>query len=249
MCCFSGPVSYVGNTRIFARKLTQDRQAIIYAMAVSSDHDVAMVLPLPVKAGSGEASMKFYNFDRYPTLFEDMEKGFPAPRSPVPAAFAAGPVSRSAPLAVQNVGSFEASFVPTISDFERLDRRFRLPDGTWEKLPGYQKFGFAVFKLKKGASNVHPMAFSFPTSEPGHLFFPTVHIHDGKVHKTAEFDHRLYCQAAGISFPNWIESSQVPLQHMKVGDTHGLVAESEHLHRRWLSGNKTNTDLVLKLPA
>ena len=88
----------------------------------------------------------------------------------------------------------EASFVPTIADFDRLDERFRLPKETWHHLPQYNKFGFAVFKLKPGEKRIHPMAFEFPRSDSKRLFFPTVHIHDGEVHATADFDHILYCQ-------------------------------------------------------
>src|SRR5207248_7445223 len=95
-------------------------------------------------------------------------------------------------LNVVDVGSFEASFVPTIPDFERLDERFRLPTGTWDQLPQYKQYGFTVFKLKPGAKVIHPMAFEFPRAAPARLFFPTVHIHDGKVHDTATFDHALY---------------------------------------------------------
>jgi hypothetical protein len=41
------------------------------------------------------------------------------------------------------------------------------------------------------------MALSFPVREGGKLFFPTVHIHDGKVHPTERFDHTLYAQWDG----------------------------------------------------
>ena len=76
------------------------------------------------------------------------------------------------------VGDFEASFVPTVKDFNRLDARFQLPAELFAKMPDYQHFGFAVFKLKPGMQTVQPMAFDFPAAKPGHLFFPTVHIHD-----------------------------------------------------------------------
>ena len=79
--------------------------------------------------------------------------------------------------------------MPTVKDFARLDERFKLPPSTWDDLPGYKDYGFAVFKLKKGEQKVHPMAFEFPRGDTRKLFFPTVHIHDGKVHQTAGFDH------------------------------------------------------------
>ncbi len=37
------------------------------------------------------------------------------------------------------------------------------------------------------------MAFEFPHRDPTRLFFPTVHVHDGRVHARAEFD-----RAAGL---------------------------------------------------
>ena len=107
------------------------------------------------------------------------------------------------------VGSFVASFVPTVKDFSRLDEQFRLPDGTWDKLPAYKDYGFAVFKLKKGEQKVHPMAFEFPRADKTRLFFPTVHIHDGKVHDQAGFDHVLYCQGVDTRM-RWRESPSRP---------------------------------------
>jgi hypothetical protein len=78
----------------------------------------------------------------------------------------------------------------------RLDARFQLPREVWNALPAYADWGFCVFKLKKQVTprTMHPMAFEFPRRDPRSLFFPTVHIHDGRVHETATFDHVLYCQ-------------------------------------------------------
>jgi hypothetical protein len=83
--------------------------------------------------------------------------------------------AESTPLVVHDLGDFEASFVPCLDDFERLDRRFCIPRSVWDELPVYQDYGFAVFKLKASAGRglwgfgrgsqkaatrkVHPMAF------------------------------------------------------------------------------------------
>lgn len=70
--------------------------------------------------------------------------------------------------------------MPSLGDFDRLDARFRIPRAIWDARPEYAGFGFAVFKLKKGKKkSIHPMAFSFETSEPSAIFFPTLHVHDG----------------------------------------------------------------------
>jgi hypothetical protein len=38
------------------------------------------------------------------------------------------------------------------------------------------------------------MAFEFPSRVPDAVYFPTVHVHDGAVHSTANFLHKLYLQ-------------------------------------------------------
>src|SRR5262249_2584466 len=128
-----------------------------------------------------------------------------------------GPPPRFAPqaktLVVHDVGDFEASFVPRVDDFDRLDPRFRLPRAALDAMAPYADWGFAVFKLRDVApapgffgrlfggaaratpKTIHPMAFDFPRRDPSSLFFPTLHIHDGHVHPTASFDHSLYAQA------------------------------------------------------
>lgn len=251
MCCFSGKIESVHNTRIFARSHSDGRQFIIYSMSISSPEDVAMVLPIPVAAGSGEQAVQFVNLDAYPTLFDDMAKGFPVrvSRSAAAGPFAAAGAAPKPILKINSVGAYEASYVPTPTDFSRLDERFRLPAGTWEKLPGYKGFGFVVFKLKQGEHDVHPMAFSFPTATPDRLFFPNLHIHDGEVHPKAEFDHTLYCQGAGLRPGEWSESPGIATQFMKVAGTKGIVLGAQHVYKRTLAGMLANTDWLVKARA
>lgn len=159
------------------------------------------------------------------------------------------PAPASAPtLEVVNVGDFEASFVPTVADFTRLDERFRLPAGTWDKLPAYRKFGFAVFKLKKGTATIHPMAFSFPRANPDILFFPTVHIHDGEVHETAHFDHVLYCQAGSreqLALGAWMESHDPAGKFVKKDKAGDVIEAERHVYKRNLWGDLPNQDTIL----
>ena len=54
MCCFSGKITLVRATKIFARPLAGNRQALVYSMHLETPHDVAMILPVPVAAGTGE---------------------------------------------------------------------------------------------------------------------------------------------------------------------------------------------------
>lgn len=245
MCCFTGMVEWVAATKIFARPSREGRQFLVYSMSVEAQEELAMVLPLPVPKESGEDAVKFINLEEYPEFFADMKKGFPQPRSAVRAG-AAAPAG-SAPLKVVEVGSFEASFVPKIADFARLDKRFRLPDGTWEQLPGYAAYGFAVFKLKAGQQNVHPMAFEFPRANPRRLFFPTVHIHDGEVHDTADFDHELFFQHAAPQFSphEWRESAVPAGMFMQEKKAQGLIDPDLHCYLRQVRGEQKNRDTVV----
>lgn len=249
MCCFSGKVVSVKNTRIFARMGEHGNQVVIYSMSLNSKQDVAMVLPLPVAAGNGEDAVKFFSFEKYHALFDDLDKGFPRPEAAGRSnTLSAVPnKSKSVPLKVISVGAFDASYVPTIADFSRLDARFVLPPQVWEKLPGYKTFGFAVFKLKAGNSTVHPMAFSFPSAMPDKIFFPTVHIHDGEVHKEAEFDHTLYAQSKDEHKPvqKWEESPGVAMQFTDVKKTHDMIRPNQHVYRRSMVGNFKNEDMLL----
>jgi hypothetical protein len=244
MCCFSRPVESVTNTNLFARSAEKGRQFLVYSMTMSAKEDLAMILPIPVPRGSAEDAVRFISLKDYPDFFKDMRAGFPEP-----APGGRGLKSEAAPakaLKVVEVGNFEASFVPAAKDFGRLDLRFRLPENAWEKLPGYRDFGFAVFKLKAGEKEVHPMAFEFPRADATKLFFPTVHIHDGEVHPRASFDHSLFCQSRhdeALPLRDWRESPQVALQFMKVDTAQGLLDPHRHCYRKTIRGEHRNEDI------
>jgi hypothetical protein len=164
---------------------------------------------------------------------------------------------------VHEVGDFVASFVPSLDDFGRLDKRFRLPRQTWNKIPAYRDWGFAVFQLKatgpSKTQQVHPMAFTFPTRLSGTLFFPTVHIHDGKVHPTEQFDHALYFQTKravptrslrprSLRAARWLETSAREAgQSVNVHKARGMVWGGEKCFRLNLRGDLPNQDTLIRL--
>ena len=247
MCCFSGPVSNVAHTRIFARWLPHTkpfRQVLAYQMEFSAKSDVAMILPIPVAPGTAEDAVKFLDLEGEPKFFDRLKTLFPEPTYGKSPALPVAPAGKPRKLLVIKVGSFEASFVPSLADFSRLDNRFKLKDKVWKQLPQYENWGFAVFKLRKESTTVHPMAFSFPNSEPTKgLFFPTVHIHDGEVHAEEEFNHTLYCQVpAGRRAPrDWHESELLPSSLGKMQDA-DLLDRAGHVYRLTRKGILPNTD-------
>ena len=223
MCCFSGRIEALSTTRIFARPSGGGRQVLVYGLGAAAQGDLAMILPLPVAPHVGEDGLRFIDLSGYATFFDDLERGFPRPqhRDLETEALAGDAPLRAQRLTVHQVGDFEASFVPRLADFERLDPRFRLPGAVWSELPAYADHGFAVFKLRFGAPtraaepapglwarlfggapapraptlrDFHPMAFELPLRDPTQIFFPTLHIHDGQARATAHFDHVLYAQ-------------------------------------------------------
>jgi hypothetical protein len=246
MCCFSKPVDAVADTNIFARESKDGRQFLVYSMKFKSGEDLAMILPVPTPKDSAEDAVKFISLKKYETFFDDLRKGFPVPKSDDRGDHGNAP--KPGGLAVVEVGDFVASFVPALKDFARLDERFRLPEGVWEKLPQYKEFGFAVFKLKKpekGQSKVHPMAFEFPRADKKVLFFPTVHIHDGKVSEKAKFDHSLFCQVAGEAPIRWEESPELADTFVKVKEAQGLVDGNAHVYRKLMKGTFENKDVLV----
>ncbi len=263
MCCFSRPVKHVGGTSIFARDLGDERQALVYEMSLETDESLAMILPLPVPPGSAEDAVDFVSLEAYPALFRDMARAFPSELELSRGGLAPQSL-RPHRLKVHAVGAFEASFVPSVADFARLDERFRLPPDVWDRLPRYADWGFAVFKLaaaepgfwsrlfRRGArgQRVHPMAFRFVRRDPSRLFFPTVHVHDGKVHARADFDHVLYCQPDPVlaATLGWERSDERVGASVRDTRTEGLVDGDARVYRHMMIGSHDNEDQVLRSP-
>jgi hypothetical protein len=259
MCCFSRPVISVNNTQIFARVSEQGTQFLVYQMNYESREANAMILPLPVRQPVREDSLRFFDLKGYGEFFDDLAKLFPyqAPRFNI--ACSKGVMSRAASaLELFNVGNYIASFVPSLADFSRLDERFTLPADTWAKIPQYADFGFAVFQLAAGSLKPHPMAFEFEMASPA-IFFPTVHIHDGEIHDTEEFDHVLYLQHAGFDSRVYgyrnsdkpdkstglIRSKFAAGDFCDVDRAAGVVDADLLVHRQIIRGQRPNKDTII----
>jgi hypothetical protein len=258
VCCFSvptpvgllgrilAPTVHVSATNIFARMLSGERQALAYGMNLSTPIEVAMILPLPVAPGAGEEAAQFVDLSRTPRMFEELHELFelsPPLRSSGGITMSAGEGPR---LVVHEVGSFVASYVPTRADFSRLDPRFRLPEALFDAVPRYADYGFAVFQLARGQHTIHPMALTFRTRAQ-QLFFPTVHLHDGRFHRRAKFDHALYFQTPRFRPdplgppPRYFEDATVAWKQPG-NDYQGLLQRGAPLLRSELRGTLPNQD-------
>lgn len=269
MCCFTGAVREVAHTQVFAR-LAARRQVVAYAMEFSAAEDLAMVLPLPVAPGTKESDVRFLSLGDQPGFFEDLATLFPSPVSAQAGDLATLSLDEDvARLEVHEVGAFEASFVPTMADFARLDPRFRIDPTVWADVPDPElaSSGFAVFKLRAGErQTVHPMAFEFPTRNPAALFFPTLHVHDGRYHREADFSHLLYGrlpdvherataehddlevvpppQLATVHGPLWIErATGEPSGVPGLADCSEVLGNEGVLFRSAIHGRRVNRDV------
>ena len=267
MCCFAGPVKSVTNTNLFARLTGNGTQLLAYQMDFETEKENAMILPLPVATNSREDSLRFISLKDYELFFTHLNEAFPRITPPsrlgidAPQANAAD--APDSILEVQEVGDFVASFVPTMGDFSRLDQRFVIPQSSWDKIPKYKDYGFAVFQLKNLKGKPHPMAFEFESRLKDEIFFPTVHIHDGEVHEREDFDHTLYLQNAEFDkvvgkYQNYhvkdkqtgfVRSKDVAKRYCQMAKTAGMIEPDLMLHRIKMAGKLNNQDIITPIAA
>lgn len=282
MCLFSSQMEYVADTRIFARA-DGDYQFLAYQMTVRNAQDAAMILPLPVPSGCREDAVQFVSLQDSYEFFRDLALLFVDIHAHQGKDWMIFSLPGLPSLAVHAVGEYEASFVPTLADFARLDPRFRLPPSVWSQLPMYADCGFAVFKLSLNPSpakltpldlriaaerkrdgkppfpvrsrEIHPMAFRFPRRDPGRLYFPTMHVHDGAWHPEASFDHLIYAQRRSAKMP-LAPSDAGPAWRVSFRDANPdpktaaakLVRARQPMVRLELRGRFPNTDTFLADP-
>lgn len=242
MCCFSARIDRVSKTRIFAR-VEGNLQTLVYSMDLNTPQDLAMILPIPIQPGTHK--IEFIDLSYAADFFEQIEALFPKP--PEPRTRSLGyDLSESEVLEVEKVGAYDASFVPSAQDMDRLDRRFAITKDIWDAVPEYVDFGFAVFKLSKGDAERHPMGFRFPTRHPTRLFFPTVHVHDGTLPKQEDFDHTLYAQPEKnlIVVGRWTESK--PADERMVLGLKRTITEGR-IAKKVVEGVRENKDIYADL--
>lgn len=256
MCCFSvatpkglfqrllAPKVHVSATSIFARMIAPGVQGLAYAMNLTTAREVAMILPLPIRPQSGEDAVRFIDLHAHARMFDEVAALFEVAQ-PVSRGNLALPAKRQT-LAVHHVGSFIASYVPTRFDFDRLDRRFQLPRVLFDAAPHYKDYGFAVFQLAAGKLAVHPMAFTFPTRDLERVFFPTVHLHDGRFKAEAAFDHALYYQHPRVRQVGGVFDGDAVSEQMPAKDYGALVDLARPFVRRTLRGKLPNQDTWIR---
>ncbi|HZQ06560.1 MAG TPA: hypothetical protein VFD70_08265 [Anaerolineae bacterium] len=235
MPLFSADVTRVANTRIFARPTGQATQYLVYQIEYESQNDLALIIPIPTPPGTASDAVRFIDLSGYPVFFANLASGFPVARG--------GVVNASAHTPAQQVGSFGASFLPSLADFSQLDTRYRISDEMWKQLPEYNDYGFAVFILRADAQMTHPIALEFPVRNPNLLYFPTVNLHASTFEQDSYFDHDLFCQA----HVDWLRSYDVAQSFMDIDRAQGILDPNQRVERFTVLGLHPNSDIVLTL--
>jgi hypothetical protein len=205
MCIISGNVHKVAKTNIFVAPLEDgQRQLTVYSNVVDLSEDQGvMVLPLPFPPGRptrnhpqvGSAQVEFVDLTAYPQLFDDL-KSITLDLAPNPIGKSRGGGGGGKSLAVVDVGSYKASFVPTMADFKHLDSsEFPVkPEVLQFMRSQYQedRTAFVVCRLQKSKA-YHPFGYiHFITDQ--RMFIPTMHYHydaDSGMEEV-DWDHSIY---------------------------------------------------------
>lgn len=117
MCIFTEEPSSVANTKIFVSPIGDGRQFTAYAnfVQIEEKRSTAMILPYP--AFNKEACVPV-DMSGYPKFFEDVEQMFEIKSESSDLNFVTN--SRSAPLAVFQVGSYKCTVATCFEDLSRV---------------------------------------------------------------------------------------------------------------------------------
>jgi hypothetical protein len=229
MCMILGKINRVAKTNLYVSVDKKGkRQITVYSNIVDTPKENAMILPVP-----HPESVELVNLSHYPSLFKDCENCFRGriniTTNQASYALSCDGGTRKT-IEVIDVGSYRASIIPSIDDFDRLDRNvFQIsPEFITLLKEHYARgFGFIICQLKTGNHLYHPFAYTHALADNGKLFVPTRHFHDHlmnafvpmrhftqdnweKQGRGADWDHILYSpvtnldttQADGYDFIN-----------------------------------------------
>lgn len=202
MCIITSTVDSISKTKIYvSADETNRRQITIYSNEVGTQVENAMILPVP-----HPTTVKFLNFNHYKDVFGDLRSCFSNRYL-----YSRASLSHTRgvdTLPVYSVGSYNASIVETLNDFERLDTvTFDLAYGLLEFLERKYRstgFGFIVCQLKPANRTYHPFAYTHHQHPNGRLFVPTMHYHvhpysGGHINEeVGDWDHKIYSPATTL---------------------------------------------------
>ena len=197
MCIIAGEVRRVAGTKLFVMPSADGRRQItVYSNKVDTPGSNVMCLPVP-----NPSTVSFETV--YKELFDDCTRSFSyhASRSLYADLGAESPIY----LPVQSHGSYKVVLVPTLDDLDRVPPGFlTLSDDVKRYLRANYSgqsatFGVLLCKLRAGAIDYEPFAYSHAMLSSGELFVPTRHYHVGSHSRDLvsdsdadDWDHEVY---------------------------------------------------------
>lgn len=252
MCIILTHVESVSNTQIYvSSSKSRKRQLTIYTNKVDTHVKNAMILPVP-----NPLSVELLNFKNYKKIFDDCREcfhhddGSRNDRHMYRAALSASFDSRP-PLPVYTVGSYQASIVPSINDFDRVDTQilrvnpqvFTLLKDTYDS-----SFGFIICQLREGSHQYHPFAYTHEIHNCNLLFVPTLHYHLGETSVKADWDHTIYSPMTDLyTTGNYTFKDSSYIDWTKMPEDYRWPSEGRFsMNRHSITGYKPNKDLWIR---
>ncbi len=252
MCIITAKVEKVSGTNIFVCALDGGRQIVVYSNSVETPvPNNTMVLPVP-----NPESVGFINLKLYAKFFEDCANSFSTPRDHTynTRALSCSISPKESVLPVFDVGSYNVSIVPNVTEFHRLNPDYFTIDPYIPNVLDRQydsSFGFLVCKLRRGQHSYHPLAYTHQIHKDRLLFVPTLHIHpDGTysrdIESYADWDHSIYTvetdmedDGARRQFDGWsLKWEKLPQELHWIQKYRG--------HKWTCHGHKKNRDIWLR---
>ncbi len=180
MCIFVAPVIRVSKTRILVAPLADNKQLIVYENQVTNNGKNAMILPVP--AGTEPIFVDVSRIDVWDACVECMPRPEQSPS--FGGGFGGASQMSMQQLAVQRVGGYHCSVVPTLQDFSRLSQQHfsSVPANITQVLETNYGVGFHfVVCVFDGTVAAHPIAYISSRLAGGKLFIPTRHAHGAPI--------------------------------------------------------------------
>lgn len=203
MCIIAGEVRQVSNTNILVAPMKTknaqggDRQLTVYCNSVTTKNRGAMILPFPARQVLGDetAGCEFFDLSNYTHLFHDLKDlcwpAYFTSQSSMTFSNSATPQ-----LKVYDVGSYKASIVPHVRDFQRLNQLYRISPALIHFMQNQypQHFSFVVCQLDVNKT-YHPFGYIHDMLPNNQMFIPTMHWHQHESLDTAsrvDWDHQIF---------------------------------------------------------